>query len=78
MFNLPILYFLYSFFSGLHVVFFHESVHGGQFDLAAEIRVYAAVSYSSILKFLGRVTKLRQRKDEHKPQTSCRELKVIP
>lgn len=57
-FNLLVLNFLYSFFSSLHVIFFHEGVHGGQLDLPAKISIYTAVSYGGILKFFRRVPQL--------------------
>lgn len=57
-FNLLVLNFLYSFFSSLHVIFFHEGVHGGQLDLPAKISIYTAVGYGGVLKFFRRVAQL--------------------
>lgn len=65
-FNLLVLNFLYSFFSSLHVIFFHEGVHGGQLDLPAKISIYTAVGYGGILKFFRRVAQLNINKYKNK------------
>lgn len=65
-FNLLVLNFLYSFFSSLHVIFFHEGVHGGQLDLPAKISIYTAVGYGGILKFFRRVPQLNINKYKNK------------
>lgn len=59
-FNLLVLNFLYSFFSSLHVIFFHEGVHRGQLDLPAKISIYTAVGYGGIFKFFRRVAQLNK------------------
>ena len=65
-FNLLVLNFLYSFFSSLHVIFFHEGVHGGQLDLPAKISIYTAVGYGGVLKFFRRVAQLKINKYKQK------------
>ena len=65
-FNLLVLNFLYSFFSSLYVIFFHEGVHGGQLDLPAKISIYTAVGYGGVLKFFRRVAQLKINKHKQK------------
>lgn len=65
-FHLLVLNFLYSFFSSLHVIFFHEGVHGGQLDLPAKISIYTAVGYGGVLEFFRRVAQLNINKHTQK------------
>lgn len=63
-----IVHFLYGFFGGFHIVFFHEGIHGRQLYLSPEIRVNTAVGHRSVWKILRWVTKLNMKNEKNRSQ----------
>ena len=58
--QLPIFHHPYAHIFGFHIVFLHEGVHIGKFNLATEVGVHATVSDRSVWEVLGRIAKLKK------------------